>query len=72
MPSQWLAWMATGTPFVFRVDETGASLKARVQRVSPNVDAVSRTVRIVATFDDSKAKVLPGMSGTAQAWKRTK
>lgn len=72
VPSQWLAWMATGTPFVFRVDETGASLKARVQRVSPSVDAVSRTVRIVATFDDPKAKVLPGMSGTATAWKRTK
>ncbi|WP_332878706.1 efflux RND transporter periplasmic adaptor subunit [Massilia sp. S19_KUP03_FR1] len=72
VPSQWLAWLVPGTGFQFRVDETGAQLAARVTRVLPSVDPVSRTIRIVATFTKPDARVLPGMSGTASEWQAAK
>lgn len=68
VPSRWLAWLAPGTTFEFRIDETGASLRARVVRLLPSVDPVSQTIRIVAVFSTPAAKVLPGMSGTATRW----
>ncbi|MEK8049631.1 efflux RND transporter periplasmic adaptor subunit [Ideonella sp. DXS22W] len=69
VPSQWLAWLRPGTAFVFRIDETGSSLPAKVQRLSPAVDPVSRTLKITASFDDPAARVLPGMGGTASGWR---
>ncbi len=72
VPSSWLAWLAPGTRFSFRVDETGAQLPGKVLRLLPSVDPVSRTIRIVAIFDTAAARVMPGMSGTASAWKPSK
>ncbi|MDT7834251.1 efflux RND transporter periplasmic adaptor subunit [Aquabacterium sp. OR-4] len=69
VPSQWLAWLRPGTAFVFRIDETGAQLPAKVQRLSATVDPVSRTMKITASFDDAAARVLPGMSGTGAGWR---
>lgn len=69
VPSQWLAWLRPGTAFVFRIDETGGTYPAKVQRLSPAVDPVSRTLKITASFDDPAARVLPGMGGTASGWR---
>lgn len=63
VPSKWLAWLKPGSGFDFKVDETGDSVKAVVQRISAAVDPVSQTVKIVCTIPKAPAGVLPGMSG---------
>ena len=65
VPSTWLAWLQPGVPFRFRIDETQATLDARVHRLGASVDPVSRTVKIVARFAGNAERVLPGMSGSA-------
>ena len=66
VPSSWLSWMKIGSPFDFTVDETGELLSASVWQIGAEVDAVSRTVPVVARFTSLPNQVLPGMSGTAQ------
>ena len=66
VPSSWLSWMEIGSPFDFTVDETGEQLSASVWQIGAEVDAVSRTVPLVARFSSFPEQVLPGMSGTAQ------
>ena len=65
VPSKWLAWLQNGSNFEFEVDETGIRHQAEVRRLGVEVDAVSRTVPVVAEFTTRPAPVLPGMSGTA-------
>ena len=65
-PSNWLLWLAPETTFSFTIDETGNSHEARVVRIGAEVDAVSRTVPIVAQFTTLPDDVLPGMSGSAR------
>lgn len=65
VPSTWLAWLQPGVPFRFCIDETQATLDARVHRLGASVDPVSRTVKIVARFAGNAERVLPGMSGSA-------
>ena len=72
VPSHWLSWLGPGTRFEFRIDETRGVLPAKVVRLLPSVDPVSRTIRIVATFTTPDARVLPGMSGTASGWSGAK
>jgi len=66
VPSAWLNWMAPGVVFEFEIDETGKHHEARVTNIGAEVDAVSRTVPIIASFSKTPATVLPGMSGTAR------
>jgi multidrug efflux pump subunit AcrA (membrane-fusion protein) len=63
VPSKWLQWLRVGSAFNFKVDETGDVLQAKVERISAAVDAVSQTVKVVASVPKSPANVLPGMSG---------
>lgn len=70
VPSKWLQWLAEGAAFEFRVDETGKTMKAKVLRVTPAVDPVSKTIRVIGEFRGGNGgngldRVLPGMSGTA-------
>jgi len=65
IPSNWLSWMTAGHQFSFDVDETGSSHKAVVSQIGAEVDAVSRTVSIVARFVEKPETILPGMSGNA-------
>lgn len=68
-PSAWLGWLRPGTPFQFRVDETGAQHQARVERIGASVDPVSQTIRVVGQLEgqgrSASAIILPGMSGQA-------
>ena len=66
VPSVWLNWIAPGVGFQFEIDETGNLHEATVRAIGAEVDAVSRTVPIIASFEDMPATVLPGMSGTAR------
>jgi len=65
VPSKWLAWLKPGSEFAFKVDETGDTLEAKVSRISAAVDAVSQTVKVIASVDKAPASVRPGMSGRA-------
>lgn len=66
VPSGWLNWLTPGVDFQFEIDETGKRHKATVISIGAEVDAVSRTVPIIATFDKASVSVLPGMSGIAR------
>jgi RND family efflux transporter MFP subunit len=63
-PSDWAGWVKEGARFTFKVDETGDSISARVQRLSAVVDPVSQTIEITARLN-GKHKGRPGMSGVA-------
>lgn len=66
VPSAWLNWLQRGAQFQFQVDETGKNHVAIVNSIGAEVDAVSKTVPIIASFQSLPATVLPGMSGTAR------
>ena len=63
-PSNWAGWVKQGAKFTFKVDETGESISAKVQRLSAVVDPVSQTIEITASLS-GKHKGRPGMSGVA-------
>ncbi len=65
VPSAWLVWLQPGEAFNFAVDETGETLAATVDRIGAEVDAVSRTVPIIARATAPAGAILPGMSGSA-------
>lgn len=66
VPSKWLQWLKPGTPFSFKVDETGKASDAVVDRLLPAVDPVSKTVKIIGRFNGKSAGgAIPGMSGSA-------
>ena len=46
----------------FAVEETGATIPGRVTAIGPEVDPVSRTVRLFGSIEHT-SRVLPGMSG---------
>jgi membrane fusion protein, multidrug efflux system len=65
VPSHWLSWIKPGTAMTFQIDETRRDYTARVSRIGAAVDAVSQMIKVIATFDETVADVLPGMSGGA-------
>lgn len=65
VPSRWLAWLKEGHPFRVRIDETGRTYPAKVQRIGARVDAVSQSVKISAVIDGQFRELIAGMSGRA-------
>jgi membrane fusion protein, multidrug efflux system len=65
VPSSWVSTMRPGTPFTFRVDETGKSYPATVKQIGGAIEPVSQSVRLVGELSAPNASVLLGMSGTA-------
>ena len=63
-PSRWLAWIRAGARFDLTLEETGTTLPGTVVTIGPEVDPVSRTVRIFGSIDPAPG-LLPGMSGNA-------
>lgn len=63
-PSKWLAWLRPGHPLALRVEETGETYAAKIERIGAKVDPVSQSVKIVARFDASQPELMAGMSGT--------
>ena len=66
VPSRWLSWIEPGVEFIFSVDETGGTVKARISKLGAAVDPVSQTIKISAALVGAGDKLLAGMSGTAQ------
>jgi RND family efflux transporter MFP subunit len=65
VPSAWLVWLEPGTPFDFRVDETGGIVAAEVAAIGARVDPASQSVRISGRLTGEGDGLLAGMSGTA-------
>jgi membrane fusion protein (multidrug efflux system) len=65
VPSRWLAWLRADHAFRVRIDETGRSYPAKVQRIGAKVDAVSQSVKISAVIDGKFPELVAGMSGRA-------
>ncbi|MBR9866133.1 MAG: efflux RND transporter periplasmic adaptor subunit [Oceanospirillales bacterium] len=64
VPASWISWITEGTELLLHLDETGVQLPAVVTRLSPAVDTVSQTLKLVAKFS-SVDGVVAGMSATA-------
>jgi RND family efflux transporter MFP subunit len=65
LPATWLRWLRVGAAFDLHVEETGGNHAASVVRITPEVDAVSQTVKVIGQFSDPTPDILPGMSGPA-------
>jgi RND family efflux transporter MFP subunit len=65
VPSHWLSWVAPGNQLVFTIDETGARMEARLDRIGAEVDPVSQTITVYARAITVPEGTLAGMSGTA-------
>jgi RND family efflux transporter MFP subunit len=65
VPSIWLSWLKTGTPFAMQIEETGKKYEARVARINGKVDPVSQSIEIEADVVGETEDLLPGMSGLA-------
>lgn len=63
VPSKWLLWLRTGLQLTLRVDETGKSYEAKVERIGARVDPVSQSVKVVAALNIAAPELIAGMSG---------
>jgi len=63
VPSRWLAWVKPGHAFQVRIDETGKTYPARVQRIGARVDPVSQSIKLSAAIDGRFPELIAGMSG---------
>lgn len=67
VPSSWLNWLKIGADFRFSIDETQSTVEAKVQRILPQVDAVSKTIHLIGeiNYQPKDKELRPGMSGLA-------
>lgn len=63
VPSKSLAWLKPGSAFQVRIDETGKSYPAKVQRLGAKVDPVSQSVKVFGVIDGRFNELMAGMSG---------
>ncbi|WP_233149292.1 efflux RND transporter periplasmic adaptor subunit [Herbaspirillum camelliae] len=63
VPSKWLVWIKPGKVFQIRIDETGKTYPAKVQRLGARVDPVSQSVKVVGVVDGKFNELMAGMSG---------
>ncbi len=66
VPSRWLPSLSAGQSFLLRLDETGGSYPARIDRIGAAIDPVSQTVKIYGRLDGKFDELLSGMSGVAE------
>jgi membrane fusion protein, multidrug efflux system len=65
VPSRWLGWIKPGTPFQFRVDETGKTYPGKIVRLGGRVDPASRSIMAIGEITSEAPELLPGISGRA-------
>lgn len=64
--SKWLRWLKPNAVFEVEIDETGTVGSGKVDRIAAEVDPVSQTVKLIATFTQKPDSVLAGMSGAVK------
>jgi membrane fusion protein (multidrug efflux system) len=65
IPSNWLNKVLVGTTFLFKVDDIGQNIEAKVERIGGRFDPVTQTVKIYAVVEKISADLRVGMTGTA-------
>jgi len=65
IPSHWLRWLKTGSPFQIDIDETGTTVKAVVTMIGAKINPVSQTLKIRGKLTQPDSELRSGMSGTA-------
>lgn len=66
VPSGWLTWLHPGSEFTFEAQESHSTSAGHITRVLPQIDAVSKTVKVIGvldTEDGASVQFAPGMSG---------
>lgn len=63
VPSKWMVWLRPGYGFQVKIDETGRSYPAKVQRIGARVDPVSQSIKLSAVIDGKFPELVAGMSG---------
>jgi RND family efflux transporter MFP subunit len=63
VPSAWMAWIRPHYGFQVKIDETGKSYPAKIQRIGARVDPVSQSVKLSAAIDGRFPELIAGMSG---------
>lgn len=63
VPSRWLTWLKTGAAFDVRIDETGKTYPAKIQRIGARVDPVTQSVKLVAAIEGKFPDLISGMRG---------
>ncbi len=65
IPSIWLRWLRIGTTFKVKINELNKTLPVVVDKINPEINSISQTVKIVGRFPEPPPELLPGMSGIA-------
>jgi RND family efflux transporter MFP subunit len=65
-PSTWLTRLRVGMVVRVSVDEVRRNAVARIVRISPRIDPVSQSIRVVAHLEGHVADLKAGMSGRLQ------
>lgn len=65
-PLSWLTDRAIGDRITLYFEAIGREVAASIDRIAPDVDAVSQTVRIRAFIDDVSASIPVGMPGVVR------
>jgi membrane fusion protein (multidrug efflux system) len=63
VPSMWLGWITPGYAFKVKIDETGKSYPAKIQRIGARIDPVSQSVKLSAAINGRFPDLIAGMSG---------
>jgi membrane fusion protein (multidrug efflux system) len=65
IPSSWLRWLKINSIFYVHLNETDKRVEAKVERIDPEIESVSQTIKIVGVVTKPDPSLLPGMSGQA-------
>lgn len=65
-PSTWLSRLRVGMVVRVTVDEVRRNAVARIVRISPRIDPVSQSIKVVANLEGHVADLKAGMSGRLQ------
>ena len=65
-PSTWLSRLRVGMVVRVSVDEVRRNAVARIVRISPRIDPVSQSIKVVANLEGHVADLKAGMSGRLQ------
>ncbi|MBM7069748.1 efflux RND transporter periplasmic adaptor subunit [Actibacterium sp. 188UL27-1] len=66
IPAHWLGQLSAGDAFTIKIDETGRTYSARIERFGGRVDPVSQSIPVFGSIDDQTGDLLSGMSGQAE------
>lgn len=63
MPSTAINYLKIGKQFVFTAEDSGKSFKAKITKIVPKIDPISKSIKVIGVVENNQSKLLPGMSG---------